>query len=118
MSRPAGRTRSPRSSASSAASPFGARLNPPPAPSARAGWASYTTASMPAFCSAMAVTGPAIPPPMISAVRVISVSLRVLAGVGVAAFDGLVDLVGLAQPGQGGERVELGRAAAPDDHPA
>jgi hypothetical protein len=36
---------------------------------------------MPAFCNAMAVTGPAIPSPMISAVRVvITVSLSVLAG--------------------------------------
>src|SRR6516165_3621227 len=73
---------------------------------------------MPAFCIAMAVTGPAIPPPMISAVRVITVSLSVLAGVGAAALGELVGSVGLAQAGQGGERGEFGGTAPPDDDPA
>lgn len=41
-----------------------------PTPSALPRWASYTTASMSAFCSAMATAGPAMPPPMTTAVRV------------------------------------------------
>ena len=45
-------------------------LSAPPIPSAVLGYASYTVASIPAFCRAIAVTGPAMPPPITNAVLV------------------------------------------------
>ena len=57
-----------------AATPLGASASVPPmppTPPAVAGYASYTVAVMPARCSASAVTGPAMPPPMTIAVRTV-----------------------------------------------
>src|SRR6478672_11833800 len=55
-------------SSASTRMPFGAICRPPPAPFAY-GQASYTAESMPAFRRKIAATGPAMPAPMIRALR-------------------------------------------------
>ena len=64
VSKPTSRTRVCSSSSRSAAIPFGARLRKAPTPSAVLSYASYTVGFRPARWAAMAVTVPAMPPPM------------------------------------------------------
>src|SRR5437763_280100 len=77
-SKPALFTTSLRPSGSSASRPFTARVRNAPTPSALRSYASNSTGSCPASCSAMAVIVPAMPPPMISALVISFIPSKLL----------------------------------------